>query len=1525
MKQKYGRMISIILTVCMVFSLFGGVPVHAETADELRTGLLATDAIDWNWSDEAGADMPSLSEEASYQAEMWADLPGTTLSLKYVAADGSETPLSAKDIVIERNEGTDEAENFVKASEETATCRDWNGDPDSGFVEFSLTATGTYRLCYTPQDGEPSYVTMWVEYPVAGFYRGDTVTAEDLICDDLEYSNQKTFYLLFADKDATITDTVVTVENADESVAKIEAVEENKSYLITIAGDVIFDFDIRVTYNCQWSEEEEARPEERWLHLYSEESRKGLFAADWIDWQYNETLQAEEFIVNEQAEYGKECWWELPARTVSLKYTENVDTDAKTEGIAVSANDITVKVQTEDGTWKVDDTVTVETNVDNNDYVDVSFAGCGTYRLCYTQDEITSYVTVTVEYPVAGFYAGDTVTAENLIRDDLEYSKQKIFYVLFADRDATITDAVVTVENTDPSAATIEPLKENKKYKITIADDVLSEFDIKVTYNCQWPGEEEANREERSLHLYSEESRKGLLAADWFEWTWNDQEQTDVPALNDQAEYGKECGWAFPRGMAALKYAEDADTDVKENGTIVYAKDITVKVQDENGTWMKDDTVTVASNPYDNTFTEITFAHCGRYRLCYQAKDDAESYVSVTVDLPMVGYYTSPERSEEGLLTDQLDYAQNRTFYLLFADSDATISDVAIDLWDYRRNAVTVETLTENKAYKITVDEKVGREFNLRASYQCCWPGEDPEEKEQWLNLYYGGKYESVMYTDGVAHVGYAGCYITKDEFEEGEVDYTLQRPLYWVHADTIQGVIDKLASVSAGEDILFNPEENPEGNGQDKVTGVVNTGYIHINVSHFGDMDLAPQYVSSSGNMLGIQFEAGQDHYFTIPDKENHQLLGANNDVYVEDAVCRVTDVRENTYGLQVDDLISIYRGEVYRVENVGVAEGKEYYALAEKIDGLSDDQVALMPDMEDEDTSACVITVEYYLMPSFQFPELHVNLYCDMVFVGGISNLYIGLQEDSDCEARIFSERVDGNEIVGREVLGTYDYKAGGFGEGKVTYDLEPITICYQDSTKKYGYDTKQITPHLFKIHTTAEADETSTYEADGEKVTVAAPEPNALTQLTEEQKSAVEAGKQLTVSMKADSIDTASALKEEVKEAVDKIKEELGQKNAAFLDLTVSAKVADVDGSTKITETKAPMQVTVPLSPELRNKASYSVVCYHTGVGGNGEIYTIDAALSEDGKSLTFATSRFSVYAIAYEEKPAEKADFDLSKAAWNYKEAFTYDGAQKKVEITGLPQGLTVSYTGNTATEAGNYTAKATFSYDKEKYNAPDTTKLATLSWSIVKKTEEVVTPPAKPEKPEQPKAGDTSVVNGVTYEITSVSDTQKTVSYVGGTNKKAKSVTIPSTVTINGTTYQVTKIGKNAFKNYTSLKKITIPKNITEIGDNAFYGCKKITSVKFSGTKLTKIGAGAFRKCSSLKSVTIPAGVSQIGKDAFRDCKKLSKIAIKGTKVKTIGKNAFSNIAKKPTITVPKKKKAAYKKLLKKAGYKKTVK
>ncbi len=77
--------------------------------------------------------------------------------------------------------------------------------------------------------------------------------------------------------------------------------------------------------------------------------------------------------------------------------------------------------------------------------------------------------------------------------------------------------------------------------------------------------------------------------------------------------------------------------------------------------------------------------------------------------------------------------------------------------------------------------------------------------------------------------------------------------------------------------------------------------------------------------------------------------------------------------------------------------------------------------------------------------------------------------------------------------------------------------------------------------------------------------------------------------------------------------------------------------------------------------------------------------------------------------------EKATYDLSNAKWNYTEAFSYDGESKTVELIGLPDGVTVKeYTGNTATDVGEYTASVVFDYDTINYNI---VTFESLNWAI----------------------------------------------------------------------------------------------------------------------------------------------------------------------------------------------------------------
>lgn len=84
-------------------------------------------------------------------------------------------------------------------------------------------------------------------------------------------------------------------------------------------------------------------------------------------------------------------------------------------------------------------------------------------------------------------------------------------------------------------------------------------------------------------------------------------------------------------------------------------------------------------------------------------------------------------------------------------------------------------------------------------------------------------------------------------------------------------------------------------------------------------------------------------------------------------------------------------------------------------------------------------------------------------------------------------------------------------------------------------------------------------------------------------------------------------------------------------------------------------------------------------------------------------------------------------------------------------------------------------------------------------------------------------------------------------------------------------------------------------------------------------RVSAVGAKAFKGKSKLKKVALSSGITSVGKKAFASCTKLKRIEIKGKKLAKVGKSAFKNINAKATFKMPTSKKAAYKKLLKKAG------
>ncbi len=96
----------------------------------------------------------------------------------------------------------------------------------------------------------------------------------------------------------------------------------------------------------------------------------------------------------------------------------------------------------------------------------------------------------------------------------------------------------------------------------------------------------------------------------------------------------------------------------------------------------------------------------------------------------------------------------------------------------------------------------------------------------------------------------------------------------------------------------------------------------------------------------------------------------------------------------------------------------------------------------------------------------------------------------------------------------------------------------------------------------------------------------------------------------------------------------------------------------------------------------------------------------------------------------------------------------------------------------------------------------------------------------------------------------------------------------------------------------------VPDSVTSIGEEAFYSCDSLTTVRFGdNSQLTSIGYEAFRDCDSLTEIVIPASVTSIGYDAFYNCDSLTEIVIPAS-VTSIGSCAFYDCDSLTEIVIP---------------------
>ena len=116
-----------------------------------------------------------------------------------------------------------------------------------------------------------------------------------------------------------------------------------------------------------------------------------------------------------------------------------------------------------------------------------------------------------------------------------------------------------------------------------------------------------------------------------------------------------------------------------------------------------------------------------------------------------------------------------------------------------------------------------------------------------------------------------------------------------------------------------------------------------------------------------------------------------------------------------------------------------------------------------------------------------------------------------------------------------------------------------------------------------------------------------------------------------------------------------------------------------------------------------------------------------------------------------------------------------------------------------------------------------------------------------------------------------------------------SLTFPSSIEYLGQTYYVKEMGRNAFYGCKGITSVVIPEGVTRVAKWAFYQCTALESVTLPST-LTEIGDAAFRECN-LQTVMLPAHLTTLGGYAFCLNKNMTTITLPAT-LTNIGTQVF---------------------------------
>ncbi len=156
-------------------------------------------------------------------------------------------------------------------------------------------------------------------------------------------------------------------------------------------------------------------------------------------------------------------------------------------------------------------------------------------------------------------------------------------------------------------------------------------------------------------------------------------------------------------------------------------------------------------------------------------------------------------------------------------------------------------------------------------------------------------------------------------------------------------------------------------------------------------------------------------------------------------------------------------------------------------------------------------------------------------------------------------------------------------------------------------------------------------------------------------------------------------------------------------------------------------------------------------------------------------------------------------------------------------------------------------------------------------------------------------------NSYNGDIVYVPNTLSKITITGGTKIPSYALSGFSSLREVSVPDDVTFIGEAAFGGCYSMEKFNMPSKTEYIGVSAFLKCEKLDAALPEGVK--EICDSAFMGCSSLTEINVPDTTERIGKLAFSECSAVTKAVLRNCK-KGIGKNLFDKCSSLEELTLP---------------------